>query len=133
MRRRPMHEYSLVRSLLNQVAEVMASHRACAVERVRVEIGPLSGVEPELVSLAFEQLVGETPCRGAVLTIERVPLSCCCRDCDAQFDLVGFDFRCPHCESRSVQVIRVDEFRLLDVTVCAEPEVAPSPAPGTDP
>jgi hydrogenase nickel incorporation protein HypA/HybF len=112
-----MHEHSLVRSLLGQVADIVSSHQAERVERIRVEIGPLSGVEPELVSLAFEQLVEETPCRGATLAIDTVPLICRCRDCDSEFQLPQFDFHCPDCSSRSIQVIQGDAFRLIDVTI----------------
>lgn len=122
-----MHEFSLVRMLLAQVAEVMSSHRAESVERIRVEMGPLSGAEPELVSMAFDQLVEDSPCRGATLMIERVPLSCRCGGCDSEFDLIGCRFQCPYCNSCSVQVTRGDEFRLLDVTIHSEREPAYSP------
>jgi hydrogenase nickel incorporation protein HypA/HybF len=112
-----MHEMSLVRSLLAQAAELVASHCGVAVERIRVEMGPLSGVEPVLVSLAFEQLVESTSCRGAQLVIDAVPLACRCRECQGEFEMHDFRFRCPECMSAAVHVIRGDEFRIVDITI----------------
>ena len=51
-----MHEASLVESLLEQVQTLVSEHGGGDVEVVEVEIGPLSGVEPELVDLAFQRL-----------------------------------------------------------------------------
>lgn len=112
-----MHETSLVQSLLSQVAAVVADHADCRVETIRVEIGPLSGVEPLLIQSAFERLQVESSCREAELVIESVPLTCRCRDCEAEFELAGFRFQCPECGSSTVQVLRGDEFRLIDVTI----------------
>ena len=51
-----MHEHSLVRSLLDQVEQLRRENGAVSVDVVTVEIGPLSGVEPDLIHSAFEQL-----------------------------------------------------------------------------
>ncbi len=112
-----MHEMSLVRSLLAQAADLMIGNGGSAVDRIRVEIGPLSGAEPELVQLAFDQLSAETLCRGAQLLIETVSLACHCVDCDADFVMQDFRFRCPKCASSSVRVVTGDEFRIIDVTI----------------
>lgn len=112
-----MHEMSLVRSLLTQAAELMNSHGGTSVERIRVEIGPLSGAEPELVQLAFAQLAVETPYCNAQLSIEAVPLTCHCEECDTDFEMQDFRFRCPECASASVRVVTGAEFRIVDVTI----------------
>jgi hydrogenase nickel incorporation protein HypA/HybF len=123
-----MHELSLVRSLLTQAAELMIGNGGAAVERIRVEIGPLSGAEPELVQLAFEQLAVESPCRGAQLLIEVVPLTCQCAECAADFVMHDFRFRCPECDATSVRVVTGDEFRIIDVTIriADEQELCPA-------
>jgi hydrogenase nickel incorporation protein HypA/HybF len=112
-----MHEASLVQSLLAQSARILEEHGGRSVESIRVEIGPLSGVEPLLVKSAFERMCDSTPCRGAILTIEEVPLSARCRRCRAEFEIEAFQFVCPSCEATSIQVMRGDEFRLLEVTI----------------
>ncbi|MEZ6061336.1 MAG: hydrogenase maturation nickel metallochaperone HypA [Planctomycetaceae bacterium] len=108
---------SLVRSLLTQVEQLRLQHGAATVTRIEVELGPLSGVEPLLVSDAFERLVPATNSPGAELAIREVPLGGICRDCGNDFVVESFRFECPGCGSRSVQVSRGDEFRLLNVTL----------------
>ena len=112
-----MHEASLVRSLLRQIGELLAEHQGESVTSVRVELGPLSGVEPELVKIAFAELVEESPCRGAELTIEEVPLTACCRACGAETKIEAYRFLCPTCGSSQLRMTGGDEFRLLDVVL----------------
>ncbi len=112
-----VHEHALVHALLRQVAMLSTRHGAVAVEEIRVELGPLSGVEPLLVELAFAEQVEQTPCRGARLCIEQVGLEATCRDCGTTFEVEGFRFRCARCGSARVRVIRGDEFRLRDIII----------------
>ena len=79
---------------------------------IRVEIGPLSGVEPLLVKAAFSQLAGD-----GTLIIEEVPLTARCDSCRAEFEVEHFHFVCPDCGSRETSVVRGDAFRLMSVTV----------------
>ena len=112
-----MHEASLVRSLLRQVSELLVEHAGDSVISIRVEMGPLSGVERPLVEIAFADQVDSTPCRGAELQVEEVPLSAVCRDCGNEFDMKRFRFVCPACESTRVQVTGGEDFRLLDIEI----------------
>jgi hydrogenase nickel incorporation protein HypA/HybF len=114
-----MHETSLVQSLLAQAEAIMKEHGGQSMQSIRVEIGPLSGVEPLLVKSAFDRLAASTACRGAALIVEEVPLAARCRACDDHFEVQSFRFACPSCASTSIQVLRGDEFRLLDVTISA--------------
>ena len=112
-----MHEVSLVRSLLEQVDRVVTSQGGRAAVEVRVEIGPLSGVEPLLVKAAFTELAGDSSAGDATLIIDEVPLTARCQSCHAEFELEHFRFVCPHCDSRNTSVVRGDAFRLMSVTV----------------
>ncbi|REJ92469.1 MAG: hydrogenase maturation nickel metallochaperone HypA [Planctomycetota bacterium] len=120
-----MHEASLVRSLLSQVSNLLLEHNGESVEIIRVEMGPLSGVERLLLEIAFEQQVHDTLCRGATLQVEEVPLSAVCRDCGDEFDIERFRFVCPSCNSTRVRVTGGDEFRLLDVDIQTKEEALP--------
>lgn len=113
-----MHEVSLVQLLLQQAREVAVAQGGLAIEEIRVEIGPLSGVEPLLVSSAFDRLVAESSLHGARLVIDEVSLEAHCHDCGTNFELQDFRFECPGCKSRRVHVVRGDEFRLVSITVC---------------
>ncbi len=131
-----MHEWSLVKALIRQVDGIAREHDAVAVRQITIELGPLSGVEPELVRLAFRQVVDEAtssvaedlsprPLRdswrnslaeNATLTIQEVPLIVRCIACDNENEVTDFIFRCDECGSGRVRVISGDEFRLLTIT-----------------
>ncbi len=116
-----MHEFSLVRSLLEQVDRIVVEQGGHAAVEVRVEIGPLSGVEPLLVKEAFTQLAGKT-----TLIVDEVSLAARCDSCHVEFELDAFHFVCPHCGNRETRVVRGDAFRLMSVTVDVPEDVTDS-------
>lgn len=75
-----MHEYSLVQALVDQVAHA-ARARGGKVHRVRVKLGELSGVDPELLATAYETFKAETVCADAALELTRVAARWSCRIC----------------------------------------------------
>lgn len=126
-----MHEMSLVQSLLRQVKNIAAVHESRRVLEIRVEAGPLSGVEPLLVHEAYQRLqrapLADDPqstvdLSDAQLVIEDVPLSACCNQCGMEFPIAHFEFVCPACGAVSLRTIRGDAFRLLTVTLADDLE-----------
>jgi len=122
----PMHEESLIRSLLRQVEELAQQHHATAVEEIEVEIGPLSGVEPLLLQDAFERLKDEFSWPKAELSVIRVGLDVLCRSCQNASQLQDFHFVCRECGSTSLQILRGDAFRLLNVRMQIDDSVTAS-------
>lgn len=123
-----MHEESLMRSLLRQVDELAQKHSAVAVEEIEVEIGPLSGVEPLLIEEAFQRLKESISWPGLELCIRQVGLDVQCNDCHRETQLPDFRFVCAHCGSTSLQIIRGDAFRLLNVRLKVEHQRRPDQA-----
>ena len=109
-----MHEQSLVRTLLRQVESIRQEHGGRRVTETRVEVGPLSGVEPLLLASAFEQSASETTAADATLVIDEVALLAECEACREQFELQQFDFRCPACRG-NVRIVRGDTLQLISV------------------
>jgi hydrogenase nickel incorporation protein HypA/HybF len=91
-----MHEYSLVQSLLERVAQEAAVHRAVAVHRVHVRIGSLAGVEAGLFTTAFEMLRPGTLCAGAELVLNREASVWSCPVCAVPVPADGA-LACPAC------------------------------------
>lgn len=90
-----MHEFSIVMALLDQVKEQASRHNAEAVRNVRIRIGELSGVEPELVASAFDIARAGTLCAEAELDIVVVPAGWVCRGCDRALETGPSS--CPDC------------------------------------
>ena len=114
-----MHEQSLVRNLLRQVDQIRRDNDAERIVEVRMEMGPLSGVEPSLLASAFDQLGCEDTVKSASLVIDQVELLAECGSCSEQFEVRGFYFRCPLCGG-NVKVIRGDQLQLVSVSLESE-------------
>jgi hydrogenase nickel incorporation protein HypA/HybF len=87
-----VHELSLMRTLLQQVDEHQASHPSCHLCRIEVSVGEFSGVDPELLRLAFGDATCGTPLEEVAFAVSRVPLSARCRSCDCEFRVKWFPF-----------------------------------------
>jgi hydrogenase nickel incorporation protein HypA/HybF len=67
-----MHELSIALSLVEAVCEELPRlGDRVSIRRVRVRVGPLSGVVPEALAFAFEVAADDSPIAGARLEIER--------------------------------------------------------------
>lgn len=105
-----MHEASLVQALLDRVGELARTHHASAVHRVAVRLGTLSGVEPELLALAYDALRAGTVCAGAPLDIGRVEARWECPGCGRAFT-AGEALSCACC-GRPARLAQGDELML---------------------
>ncbi|MEW6288401.1 MAG: hydrogenase maturation nickel metallochaperone HypA [Thermodesulfobacteriota bacterium] len=75
-----MHEISLVQGLLKQLAELAEQHRSRMISKVRVEIGPLSGIVIDSFQFGFDVLASEQELTSkALLEIVTPPIQykCC--------------------------------------------------------
>lgn len=91
-----MHEYSLVSALMNRVEREARARNALAVLKLRVRIGALAGVEPELFRSAFSLVREGTVCAEAELLVERVDARWVCGSCETTIP-PGEALRCPQC------------------------------------
>ena len=78
-----MHEMSICQALMDQVERIVGEQGASRVDRILLSIGPLAGVEPELLSRAYEVSRAETVAENAELEIETGPIVVECRSCGA--------------------------------------------------
>lgn len=119
-----MHEASLVASLLRQIDERVAQNGGGRAVEVRVEVGPLAGVEPLLFDQAFRRLRAGTSSADAELVVEAVGLACRCRDCAAEYVTAELSFTCLSCGGRRVDVTSGDAVVLHSFTLAQPAETA---------
>lgn len=93
-----MHEYSIVSALIDRVSSEVEKRSASAVTRLWVQVGDLSGVDPELLRTAYETFRERTVCEGAALELKRVPVSWACSRCECPIPPAS-PLRCPECAS----------------------------------
>lgn len=77
-----MHEISLVQGLFTQLHELAATHKATKINKVTMEIGPLSGVVVDSFEFGFDILSKEDNLLfGAELIIEIPEVQYKCTSC----------------------------------------------------
>jgi hydrogenase nickel incorporation protein HypA/HybF len=91
-----VHEYSLVRAMVDRVEQEARSRNATGISRLAVRIGAMSGVEPELFASAFT-LCREGILAEAVLDIRRSEAVWACPKCAAVIP-AGAVLRCGACD-----------------------------------
>lgn len=114
-----MHEIAICQSLLRQVLEVASSHDTRPVVRILLRIGPLSGVEPDLLLTAFPLVAAGTPCEGAVIEVERTPVRVLCPACGSMSDVRPNRLVCGTCGAWRVTVVGGDEMLLSGIELPA--------------
>jgi hydrogenase nickel incorporation protein HypA/HybF len=116
-----MHERSLVKSLIEQVVEEMASRGIQQITSVQLQLGEFSGIDPTLIGLAFSELAVLTWNSDVRLNLEVVPLTASCGACGAVFHVVNFRFVCSECGEGNVIVTAGEEMRLVSLSVERQP------------
>lgn len=91
-----MHEYSLVQALVGRVEAEARARGAVAVRRVRVRIGSVSGVDPDLFATAYQTFSPGTVCADAPLEVSRAAARWECGGCGRSI-AAGELLRCPSC------------------------------------
>jgi len=91
-----MHEYSIVRALIDRIEQEASAHGADSVVRVHLAIGEAAGVETPLLRSAFELVRTGTCCAEAELEVRPVATTWACRSCSAEIP-AGAPLRCPRC------------------------------------
>jgi hydrogenase nickel incorporation protein HypA/HybF len=122
-----MHEASLVSSLLRQVDDLVVANGGGQVVEIRVEVGPLSGVEPLLLTEAFHRLRPSTASTNAELIVEFVGLTYRCRSCGHQDVTDVLRFVCAECGGGDVDVLAGDAVILQSIKLEQTPEESTSP------
>ncbi len=91
-----MHEYSLIQALIARVAQEARRQGALRVHSLTIRLGELSGVEPPLLTTAFELARAGTACADAELKLDRVAAVWSCPGCKKVFAR-GEVLRCAAC------------------------------------
>jgi hydrogenase nickel incorporation protein HypA/HybF len=118
-----MHELAICQALLAQVEEIARKH-AARVMRVRLSIGPLSGVEPGLLERAYPLACAGTVAEGSELAIEAAPVRVRCRDCGAESVAQLNRLLCGECGGWCTDLVSGDELLLLRVELDKEAHAA---------
>ncbi len=107
-----MHELSVCMALLDQVRRIAAERNATQVSKIVLQVGPLSGVEPELLRSAYSIAAAGTIAAEASLVIEDTAVVIRCRNCGAESETAANRLVCGRCDSLRTSLVSGDEMLL---------------------
>ena len=112
-----MHEMSLCEGILQILEDNAASQRYQRVKVVWLEIGALSGVEPEAMRFGFDVVMKGTLADGARLEIIDVPGAAWCMQCAATVAVQQRFDSCPRCGGYQLQISGGEAMRIKELEV----------------
>ncbi len=110
-----MHELSVCLALMEQVRKIAREHKARAVERIVLRIGPLSGIEAPLLRNAFPIAASGTLADGAELQINHSDIVVRCTQCETESAVSPNKLICAACGDFRTRLVRGDEMILEQV------------------
>jgi hydrogenase nickel incorporation protein HypA/HybF len=112
-----MHEMSLCESVLRMLEDHAVQQGYRRVKTVWLEIGALSGVEPEAMRFGFDVVMSGTLADGARLEIVHVPGQAWCMSCAKTVTVQQRFDACPDCGGYQLQVTGGEELRVKELEV----------------
>jgi hydrogenase nickel incorporation protein HypA/HybF len=122
-----VHELAVAQALVEQVEAVIRQHGASSVSLIRVRIGPLAGVVPELLGSAFPLAAAGSRMERAVLDLVAAPIKVRCQTCGAETEAAMNRLVCGACGDWHTQVISGDELLIESVELETTPSLTPIP------
>jgi hydrogenase nickel incorporation protein HypA/HybF len=120
-----VHELAVAQALVEQVDAVIAQHGATQASLIRVRIGPLAGVVPELLASAFPLAAAGSRMQHAELEFGHAPIRVRCLTCGAETAAAMNRLVCGACGDWHTQIISGDELLLESVELETVPTLTP--------
>ena len=112
-----MHEMSLCEGILQVLETESIKQGFRRVKNVWLEIGDLSGVEPDAMLFSFDAVTRNSLADGAGLNIINIPGLAWCMQCAKNVSVKQRFDECPHCGSYQLQVTSGDEMKIKELEV----------------
>jgi hydrogenase nickel incorporation protein HypA/HybF len=111
----PMHELALCQALMSQVEALARDNNATRVVAITLGLGPLSGVEGQLLKNAYPVASAGTVAEGAELLVQSTPVRVKCSACGEESEARPNRLVCGHCDDWHTELISGDELLLVRV------------------
>ena len=92
-----MHELAITEGIMDAAVPAALESGAKKILEIRLKIVELSGVFPECINEYFKVLSEGTIAEGAVLKVEKIPVSIHCAECGFEGPVDRHKVKCPKC------------------------------------
>ncbi len=120
-----MHELAVAQALVEQVDAVIHQNHAQRATLIRVRIGPLAGVVPELLATAFPLAAAGSRMEHAELEFTHAPIQVRCQTCGLDSEAAMNRLICGACGDWHTRIISGDELMLESVELETTPVLSP--------
>jgi len=110
-----MHEFSIIRSIVDIALESAALNNIEQISAVEVEVGQASGVVPEALEFAWEATIAGTLLSKASLIIKHIQLTVKCCFCQHQYQPREVYEACPQCGEVSPEILTGKELKVVAI------------------
>ena len=110
-----MHELAICQAMMQQVESISADNQATHVVSIEIGMGPLSGVEAQLLKHAYPVASAGTIAEGAELIIKILPVRVSCNQCGKESEVPANKLLCNYCDNWQTTLISGDELILLSL------------------
>lgn len=110
-----MHELAICQSLMDQVEQIASEREAKSVISIVVGMGPLSGVEEQLLKNAYPVASAGTIAENAELIVENLPIKVRCNQCGSESEATPNKLTCRQCGDWRTTLVSGDELLLMSV------------------
>ncbi len=110
-----MHELGIIQNIFHILEDLSEENHLTAITRVRLKVGQLQQIVPDMLDFAFENVAKGTKAEGADLEIERVPILMQCRTCHTEFVVAEHTYICPQCSGTSLDTLQGTEIILESI------------------
>ena len=107
-----MHELSVIANLFEILEEKLTAQKGEKVCSIKLQVGLLSGVVPELLKTAFDFYKKDTFAEEAELSIVEVPFKIECQECGTVAIKKDYIFICDKCGSTKMTTLEGTEMIL---------------------
>lgn len=110
-----MHEMSLAESVLQIVEDAARAEGLQRITEIRLEIGKLSGVEPEALRFCLDVVLKNSLAGAARVEFIEVPGKGHCLDCRDDIPVTALFEPCPRCGGYQIELTGGREMRVKDL------------------
>ena len=100
-----MHELSIAETIMKRVEAIRIENDAPGIASVLIQVGSISGVDPDALEIAFTVAAEHTPFADTRWEIQRVAASVKCRDCGQTTTPDGPFPICMACDSTNIEIV----------------------------
>jgi hydrogenase nickel incorporation protein HypA/HybF len=110
-----MHEFSLAMNVVELAEREAKNHSVLKILEIEIEVGDLSGVEPETFQSALEIVVEKTLLEKTLIRITRIQGRGICGECNKAYEMKERLALCPDCNGFPSEITGGTEFRVVSL------------------